>query len=70
MSTLTDYGPKALHLEGLVAGLRRLAARTMAIWEALGEGSAAARRYRELTRQGMPHDAAAAKVFSDHFAQS
>lgn len=37
------------------------------IWEALGEGFAASKRYHELTARGMPHDQAASKVFLEHY---
>jgi hypothetical protein len=34
---------------------------------ALGDGLAAARAYNELTRRGVPHDAAVRQVFDAHF---
>lgn len=36
-------------------------------WSALVEGLAAARAYHELTRRGVPHDAAVRQIFDTHF---
>jgi hypothetical protein len=49
--------------------LRKLLARARVAWDALGEGFAAARRYEELTRRGLPHQEVAAKVFFEHYAK-
>jgi len=46
-----------------------LLATIRAVWEALGEGLAASRRYHELTARGMSHDQAAAKVFFEHYGR-
>ena len=34
---------------------------------AMNDGLAAARAYNELTRRGVPHDAAVRQVFNEHF---
>jgi len=49
--------------------LREILARAKTAWDALGEGFAAARRYEELTRRGLPHQEVAAKVFFEHYAK-
>jgi hypothetical protein len=42
--------------------------RTLRIYgTALRDGLAAARAYNELTRRGVPHDAAVRQVFNEHF---
>lgn len=70
MSTLTHLlkDPETIDLTRVLAGFRRLGHEMVAVWESIGEGAAASRRYRELTARGMSHDAAAAKIFADHFA--
>jgi hypothetical protein len=70
MSTTTRYGevfgtysdaPRIPRFGKLYSRLRRA-------WDAIGEGFAASRRYRELTARGMPHEQASSKVFFEHFA--
>jgi hypothetical protein len=70
MSTTTRYGeafgtysdaPRIPRLGKVFSGLR-------GTWDAIGEGFAASRRYRELTARGMPHEQAASKVFFELFA--
>ena len=39
------------------------------VLEAMREGHEAARRYRELTVRGVPHDEAAQRVFSEVYAR-
>jgi hypothetical protein len=70
MSTTTTHFNQALGLdEGPVSAVRRWRPFTQLriVWEALGEGFAAARRYHELTARGMPHEPAASKVFHEHY---
>lgn len=47
--------------------LSRLGGALRIYWTALGDGLAAARSYNELTRRGVPHDAAVRQVFDVHF---
>ena len=47
--------------------LSRLGGALRIYWNALGDGLAAARSYNELTRRGVPHDAAVRQVFDKHF---
>jgi len=69
MSTSTPYGET---LEAYVdtprtPGLGRLFYGVRTVWQAIGEGLAASRRYHELTSRGMTHEQAASKVFFEHF---
>ena len=61
--SLSSFAPakRALQRRNLLTDLR-------AVWDAAGEGFAAARRYQELTRRGMSHEQAASKVFFEHYA--
>jgi len=36
-------------------------------WDALRDGLAAMRAYHDLTRRGVPHDAAVRRVLNEHF---
>jgi hypothetical protein len=71
MSTITSYDdaldflPKA----GTAPNKRpNFLARVRLVLEAMREGHAAARRYRELTAHGVPHDEAARRVFSEVYS--
>ena len=70
MSTTTTHFQQELGLyEGAKAALRRWRPFTHLrdLWEALGEGLAASRRYQQLTARGMPHEEAASRVFFEHY---
>jgi hypothetical protein len=70
MSTSTRYGEAfgtysdALRIPRFgkaLSGLRN-------VWDGIGEGFAASRRYHQLTARGIPHEQAASKVFFEHYA--
>lgn len=70
MSTITthfDHAPSAYAPAQRTLGRWQLLSGLRAVWDAAGEGFAAARRYRELTRRGISHEQAASKVFFEHY---
>jgi hypothetical protein len=66
MSTISSYEDALDFLPGRAKKTRRgLLSTVRLIAEAMREGHLAARRYRELTAHGVPHDKAAAQVFAE-----
>jgi hypothetical protein len=66
MSAISSYNGAFDFQPGRTKGTRRgLLSKVRLIAEAMREGHAAARRYRELTAGGMPHDKAAAQLFAE-----
>jgi hypothetical protein len=68
-TTTTHFDPGVDLYEGTTPSVRygKSFSQLRAIWEALGEGFAASKRYHELTARGLPHDQAASKVFLEHY---
>ena len=58
-----DFYPDAGHRPLL----SRLGGALRVYWDALGDALAATRSYHDLTRRGVPHDAAVRRVFDEHF---
>lgn len=70
MSTTTTHFHEGLGLyDGAKPAVRRWKplGQVRVLWQALGEGFTAARRYQELTARGVPHEHAASKVFFEHY---
>jgi hypothetical protein len=68
MSTISSYDDALDFLPGRAKKKSRgLLSTVRLIAEAMREGHAAARRYRELTAGGMPHDKAAAQLFAEFY---
>jgi hypothetical protein len=66
MSAISSYDNALDFLPGRAKNKSRALLSTVRlIAEAMREGHAAARRYRDLTAHGMPHDKAAARVFAE-----
>ena len=66
MSTISSYDDALDFLPGRAKNKTRgLLSTVRLIAEAMREGHVAARRYRELTAHGIPHDKAAAQVFAE-----
>jgi hypothetical protein len=70
MSTITSYDDALDFLPKAKTAPKRpnLLSKVRLILDALREGHAAARRYRELTAHGVPHDEAARRVFLEVYA--
>ena len=70
MSTITSYDDALDFLPKAKTAPNRpnFLAKVRLILEAMREGHAAARRYRELTAHGVPHDEAARRVFSEVYS--
>ncbi len=70
MSTITSYDDALDFLPRAEARPKRprFLAKIRLILEAMREGHLAARRYRELTAHGVPHDEAARRVFSEVYS--
>ena len=70
MSTITSYDDALDFLPKAKTAPKRpnFLAKVRLILEAMREGHTAARRYRELTAHGVPHDEAARRVFSDVYS--
>jgi hypothetical protein len=70
MSTITSYDDALDFLPKAKTAPKRpnFLAKVRLILEAMREGHAAARRYRELTAHGVPHDEAARRVFSEVYS--
>ena len=64
MSTLSSFGD-TLGFLAAPAQCKGLLSKIWLIVEAMRDGHLAARRYRELTAHGVPHDKAAAQVFAE-----
>ena len=64
MSTISSFGD-ALGFQTAPAKGTGLLSKVWLIAEAMRDGYVAARRYRELTAHGVPHDKAAAQVFAE-----
>jgi hypothetical protein len=67
MSTLSSFGD-ALRFLPAPANGKALSGKLWLVAEAIRDGYVAARRYRELTAQGVPHDKAAAQVFAEVYS--
>ena len=67
MSTIT-HEAMDLYERSVRASPRSFLTTLRLTWEGIGDGFAAARRYHELTRRGMPHETAASKVFFEHYS--
>jgi hypothetical protein len=65
MSTISSYDDALDFLPGQAKARRGLLSTVRLIAEGMREGHLAARRYRELTSRGVPHDKAAAQVFAE-----
>jgi hypothetical protein len=67
MSTVTSYddGLGFLPTANKDPKRRSLLAKIRLVAQAVHEGHVAARRYQELTAQGVPHDKAATQVFAE-----
>lgn len=66
-TTHTNQGLRLYKETKPATGLWTLFSHFRVLWEALGEGFSAARRYQELTARGMSHEEAASKVFFEHY---
>ena len=64
MSTISSFGDVLGYLPAPAKG-KGLLSKVWLIAEAMRDGHVAARRYRELTAHGVPHDKAAAQVFAE-----
>jgi len=70
MSTTTSYDDAVDFLPKAKTAPKRpnFLAMVRLILDAMREGHTAARRYRELTTHGVPHDEAARRVFSEVYS--
>jgi hypothetical protein len=69
MSTTTHFdGALGFEPAKPAAERRNFLSRVITLWQALGEGFAAAKHYQQLTARGMSHEEAASKVFHEHYA--
>ena len=70
MSTTTSYDDAVDFLPKAKTAPKRpnFLAKVRLILDAMLEGHTAARRYRELTTHGVPHDEAARRVFSEVYS--
>ena len=70
MSTIKSFDDASRFLSGCQPSARccrASAGRCGSTATALNDGLAAARAYNELTRRGVPHDAAVRQIFDAHF---
>jgi hypothetical protein len=70
MSTITSYDDALDFVPKAKTAPKRpkFLAKVRLVLEAMREGHTAARRYRELTAHGVPHDEAARRVFSEVYS--
>ena len=68
MSTTTHAALDLYERSGPASLSRSFLTTLRLAWEGIGDGFAAARRYQELTRRGVPHETAASKVFFEHYS--
>jgi hypothetical protein len=70
MSTITSYDDALDFLPKAKTAPKRpsFLSKVRLVLEAMREGHAAARRYRELTANGIPHDEAARRVFTEVYS--
>ena len=70
MSTITSYDDALDFLPKAETSPKRprFLAKARLFLDAMREGHAAARRYRELTAHGVPHDEATRRVFSEVYS--
>jgi hypothetical protein len=70
MSTITSYDDALDYLPKAKTAPKRpnFLSKVRLVLDAMREGHTAARRYRQLTASGVPHDEAARRVFAEVYA--